>query len=86
MGSDGHDTVQAKLVGLGLLQPGVGGVGWELTQQGRELLSATLTQAWQIHTRRGSPRARHDRTGTGRYRHLVGIHAVGAQACQVPAH
>jgi hypothetical protein len=35
------DTVQAKLVELGLLQPD--GAGWELTQQVRELLSATLT-------------------------------------------
>ena len=35
-------TVQPKLVDLGLLQPDAGGTGWELTQQARELLSATL--------------------------------------------
>ncbi len=47
MGSDGHDTVQAKLVGLGLLEPAAGGAGWELTQTGRELLSATLTKPYK---------------------------------------
>jgi hypothetical protein len=36
------DTIQAKLVQLGLLQPDAS-AGWELTQQGRELLSATLS-------------------------------------------
>jgi hypothetical protein len=38
-----RDTVQAKLVELGVLQPAADGAGWELTQQVRELLSATLT-------------------------------------------
>jgi hypothetical protein len=47
VGSDGHDTVQAKLVGLGLLEPGVGGAGWELTQTGRELLSTTLAKPYK---------------------------------------
>ena len=47
MGRDGHDTVQAKLVGLGLLQPGVGGAGWELTDAGRELLLATVTKPYK---------------------------------------
>ena len=84
--SDGHDTVQAKLVGLGLLEPAAGGAGWELTQTGRELLSAT-DQALQIHTRRGFSRSRHDRTGSERQqRSLVGIHAAGSQAYEVPAH
>ena len=40
---DARDTVQAKLVELGLFQPDASGAGWELTQQGCELLSATLT-------------------------------------------
>ena len=35
------DTVQAKLMQLGLLQPDAS-AGWEFTQQGRKLLSATL--------------------------------------------
>jgi hypothetical protein len=43
VGRDGYDTVQAKLVELGLLQPGAGGVGWELTQSARNLLTATVT-------------------------------------------
>jgi hypothetical protein len=42
-----RDTVQAKLVELGLLQPGAGGAGWELTQEGRELLSATVTKPYK---------------------------------------
>jgi hypothetical protein len=42
-GSDVHDTVQAKLMELGLLQPEASGTGWELTQQARELFSDTLT-------------------------------------------
>jgi hypothetical protein len=41
------DTVQTKLVELGLLQPGAGGAGWELTQQARELLSATVTKPYK---------------------------------------
>ena len=41
---DGPDTVQAKLVELGLFQPDASGVAWELTNQARELLSATLTR------------------------------------------
>ena len=41
------DTVQAKLVELGLLQPDAGGTGWELTQQARELLSATVTKPYK---------------------------------------
>jgi hypothetical protein len=36
-----RDTVQAKLMQLGLLRPDAS-AGWELTQQGREILSATL--------------------------------------------
>jgi hypothetical protein len=40
--SDMRDTVQAKLMQLGLLQPDAS-AGWELTQQGRKLLSATLS-------------------------------------------
>ena len=40
-------TVQAKLVELGLLQPDASGAGWELTQQGRELLSATVTKPYK---------------------------------------
>ncbi len=47
MGSDGYDTVQAKLVGQGLLEPGACGAGWELTQTARELLSATLTKPYK---------------------------------------
>jgi hypothetical protein len=47
VGSDGHDTVQAKLVGLGLLEPAAGGAGWQLTQTGRDLLSATLTKPYK---------------------------------------
>jgi hypothetical protein len=35
------DTVQARLVQLGLLQPDAS-AGWEFTQEGRKLLSATL--------------------------------------------
>jgi hypothetical protein len=42
--SDGHDTVQAKLVELGLLQPDASGARWDLTDAGRELLRATLTR------------------------------------------
>jgi hypothetical protein len=42
-GSDVRDTVQAKLVQLGLLQPNMGGASWELTQEARELLLSTLT-------------------------------------------
>ena len=38
-----QDTIQAKLVELGLLQPNVDGTGWELTLQARELFSGTLT-------------------------------------------
>lgn len=38
------DTVQGKLVELGLLQPNASGAGWEFTQQARELFSATLTR------------------------------------------
>ncbi len=41
---DGRDTVQAKLVELGLFQPDASGAGWELTDARRELLSATLTR------------------------------------------
>jgi len=37
-----HDSVQAKLMELGLLQPDAS-AGWEFTQQGRKLLSATLS-------------------------------------------
>ena len=38
-----QDTIQVKLVQLGLLQPDASGAGWELTQQARELFSDTLT-------------------------------------------
>ena len=41
---DGRDTVQAKLVELGLFQPDASGAGWEFTQQARELFSDTLTR------------------------------------------
>ena len=43
-GSDVRDTVQAKLTEVGLLPQGASGTGWQLTQQARELLSATLTK------------------------------------------
>jgi hypothetical protein len=36
-------TIQGRLVEVGLLQPDAAGAGWELTQQGRELFSDTLT-------------------------------------------
>ena len=42
-GSDVRETVQAKLVQLGLLQPNTAGASWELTQLARDLLSSTLT-------------------------------------------
>ena len=42
-----RETVKAKLVELGLLQPEAGGAGWELTDAGRELLSATLTKPYK---------------------------------------
>ena len=44
---DGRDTVQAKLVELGLFQPDASGAGWELTDAGRELLAATLTRPYK---------------------------------------
>ena len=44
---DGRDTVQAKLVELGLFQGDASGAGWELTDAGRELLSATLTRPYK---------------------------------------
>ena len=47
MGSDGHDTVQSKLVELGLFQPDASGAGWELTDAGRELLLATVTKPYK---------------------------------------
>jgi hypothetical protein len=47
VGDDGYGTVQAKLVGLGLLQTAAGGAGWELTDAGRELLSSTLTKPYK---------------------------------------
>ena len=37
-----RDTVQAKLMELGLLQPDAS-AGWEFTQRGRELISTTLS-------------------------------------------
>jgi hypothetical protein len=37
------DTLQARLVQLGLLERNASGVGWDLTQEGRDLLSGTLT-------------------------------------------
>ena len=37
-----HDSVQAKLMELGLLQPDAS-AGWEFSQQGRKRLSATLS-------------------------------------------
>jgi len=40
-----RDTVQAKLLQLGLLQRNASGAGWELTQLARELLSATLSSS-----------------------------------------
>jgi hypothetical protein len=42
-----RDTVQAKLMDLGLLEREASGAGWELTQTGRELLSATLTKPYK---------------------------------------
>ena len=44
-GREMHNTVQAKLLELGLLQPAVNGTGWELTQRARDLLSAALSTA-----------------------------------------
>jgi hypothetical protein len=40
-----RDTVQAKLLQLGLLQRNASGAGWQLTQLARELLSATLSSS-----------------------------------------
>ena len=37
-----RDTIQAKLVELGLLQPNTSGTGWELTPEARDLFSGTL--------------------------------------------
>ena len=37
------DTLRARLVQLGLLRPNASGVGWDLTQEGRDLFSNTLT-------------------------------------------
>jgi hypothetical protein len=42
-GREVRDTVQAKLLESGLLQPATSGAGWELTQRARDLLSATLS-------------------------------------------
>ena len=36
------DTVQGRLVELGLLRPDASGAGWEFTPQAHELFSATL--------------------------------------------
>jgi len=44
-GSEMRDTVQAKLLQLGLLQRNARGAGWQLTQLAREFLSATLSSS-----------------------------------------
>jgi len=40
-----RDTVQAKLLQLGLMRRNASGGGWQLTQLARELLSATLSSS-----------------------------------------
>jgi hypothetical protein len=44
-GREMDDTIQAKLLELGLLQPAVSGAGWELTRRARDLLWAALSNS-----------------------------------------